>query len=206
MKTHEALDVLKSLRDPFNNRLDREICDKNGHVLKDGSRPVLGLRCGEMGKLISSINFGNMTYMGDGDYYKGHTLIAYNLNDAFTYALSRTSINSGGGRYSPVDGKLLSEYNYGFPFVIAIDMRGKSIEYDWRKPGELSIRDPILLRDIVMFFGIKPTASYTIDTKRFVNKLGELEESSHNRGYIELLKRFNDADEEDVVVTNSGWI
>jgi len=65
MKPKEAVEVINSLRDPFNSRLDIEVCDKNGRVLKDGSKPILRFRGGEFGKIRSSIDFIRKTYMGE---------------------------------------------------------------------------------------------------------------------------------------------
>jgi hypothetical protein len=206
MKSKDSIKLINSLHDPFNTRLDIEVCDKFGHVLRKGNRPILRFRGGELGKLISSIDPNTKTYMGEGDHSHGSTYCAFSLNDGIGYALRRSIVDSGGGRYNPVTGEQMKQYNYGFPFVIAIDIRRKikenSMSFSQSRPGEIVANDPIELRDIVLLYGFRPNLVNPLDKTEFVNHLSRIEGSFRNQSYIELLQRQHDAMLEDAVVEN----
>lgn len=204
MRSKEVVKLINSLQDPFNTRVDVEICDKSGKILKSGNRPILRFRGGELGKLISSIDPNTKTYMGEGGYVHGSTYCAFSLIDAMGYALRRSCVDSKGGRYNPTTGKQMKEYVYGFPFVIAIDIRDKlgenSMSFSWVRPGEIVANDPIKLKDIVLLFGFRPNLNNPLDKTEFINHLSRIEGSFKNQSYIELLQRQHDAMLEDVVV------
>ena len=212
MKPKEVIELLNSLRDPFNTRLDLEVCDKHGGILKDGSRPILRFRGGEFGKIRSSIDFTNRTYKGEGeDYswgarraYRGQTYCAFSLTDAIGYSLRRSCVETGGGRYNPVTGGLLEQYHWGFPFLIAIDIRryleNHSMNFTPDRPGEITVHEPVLLRDIALLFGPKLNPYEPWNRSVMVNFLGDVNGAWKNRLYIELLQRQHDAGLEDAAV------
>ena len=100
----------------------------------------------------------------------------------------------------------MKQYNYGFPFVIAIDIRRKikenSMSFSQSRPGEIVANDPIELRDIVLLYGFRPNLVNPLDKTEFVNHLSRIEGSFKNQSYIELLQRQHDAMLEDTVVEN----
>ncbi|OGJ20971.1 hypothetical protein A3K73_08165 [Candidatus Pacearchaeota archaeon RBG_13_36_9] len=216
MNPKEVIEVLNSLKDPFNTMLNSEVCDKHGRLLKDGSRPILRFRDGEFGKIRSSIDFIRKTYSGEGEdpsfnwrcrgmkNSRGSTYCAFSLVDAIGYSLRRSCQASGGGRYNPVTGELLPEYRWDFPFLIAIDIRKylkrHSMNFTSERPEEITIGEPVLLRDIALLFGPKLHPYDPWNKSIMANHLASVNGSHRNQSYIELLQRQYDASLEDAVV------
>jgi hypothetical protein len=116
----------------------------------------------------------------------------------------RTARTSNGGRYNPVTGDLMPEYNYGLPFLIAIDTRryrdNNSLTFNRDTPGEIHVDEPVLLEDIVLLFGPKLEPHRPLEHSKIVNLLGEIGGAFKNQGYADILQRNIDANLEDAAV------
>ncbi len=196
MDEHDVIALLREKKDPLLDRFDVPPFD--------WTRPILRFRGGERGKFRSSITSRRGTEFYTGDPSSQRTLVAYNCADAILYALSRSAKEPSevlhnspersylprvkGGRYDSVTGLLLPSFRFGYPVLLAIDVRPyipDRIVADFL-PGEVHILWPIDCRDVVVLFD------------RDKDLLGSLDGVSGRSMYRSLVQRVLDADRETV--------
>ena len=180
MEKEEVLEILKKTGFPVTRGFDFPPFDL--------SKPQLRFRGGEHGKIHSSIR--GEFYMGD--WEEGVTYCAYTMHDAMGFSSRRSnefdaekrfdndlSLGKGrdkGGRYDPKAGHKLEGFRYGFPFLLTLDGRRYRKNFN-SKIGDVEIREPISLNDIVVLFD------------KEVNLICEVPKNKGTDFYLELVER-----------------
>jgi len=189
--------VLDHIPNPLNDRMDIW-------------RPKLGIpyiryRGGELGKFQSSLTENGYvgTYERDP---AGGTFCAYTLYDALSFAMTRTNekeetgpyksyvetrfeidMRGKGGRYDSATGTRIEGYQYGFPFLIAINTEPYTpdrIRADKEHPNKVYIKGPIKQEDILILFD------------NDINWLRDIIGLPQSQIYLDLLNRQKQAKEE----------
>lgn len=102
--------------------------------------------------------------------------------------MRRTNTEVGGGRYDKVIGELIQGYQYGFPYLMAIDTSWYANDgriQDTGNPGEIQIAGPNANKDIVMLFDLEH------------DHLKEIEEITNTIVYSQLVERRRQAIQEE---------
>src|SRR3989338_1534222 len=145
MDVRDVLDILESVPSALHTRLDTQQFVSGAMQLR--------FRGGEWGRFCSRLQ-GEL-YTGERGYTAPRvTYYGFTLGEAISYALRRTAQETKRGRFYSSSGELVSQFRFGFPYIIGIDITGYEVR-ETGQPGEMQLIGSLQRKDMVVLFSPK---------------------------------------------------